>query len=89
MSLAYTLTTYRVIPGKEDEFVAAWTALTVTFSSLDNRPYRGTLIQSTRDRTLFHSFGPWESAEHVAVMRSSPQAAAAFNQRAVRGDVGG
>jgi quinol monooxygenase YgiN len=78
MTQAYTLTTYRVIPGKEDEFVAAWTALTVTFSSLDNRPYRGTLIQSTQDRTLFHSFGPWESAEHVAAMRNSPEAAAAF-----------
>jgi quinol monooxygenase YgiN len=78
MTQAYTLATYRVIPGKEDDFVAAWTALTVTFASLDNRPYRGTLIQSTRDRTLFHSFGPWERAEHIAAMRSSPDATAAF-----------
>ena len=78
MTQAYTLATYRVMPGKEDDFVAAWTALAVTFSSLDNPPYWGTLIQSTRDRTLFHSFGPWESAEHVAAMRNSPEAAAAF-----------
>ena len=79
MSLAYTLTTYRVIPGKEDEFVAAWDGLATTFRSFPNPPYWGTLIQSTRDRTLFHSFGPWESAEHVAAMRNSPEAAAAFN----------
>lgn len=78
MSQAYTLATYRVIPGKEDDFIRTWHDLAATFSGLPHPPLWGALIRSTRDPTLFHSFGPWDHADHVASMRKSPEAQAAF-----------
>jgi heme-degrading monooxygenase HmoA len=78
MTKAYTLATYHVTPGKEEEFIKAWHDLAKTFSALPASPYWGTLIRSITDRSLFHSFGPWESAEDVAAMRSQPVTAAAF-----------
>jgi hypothetical protein len=78
MAKAYTLATYKVFPSKEAEFIAAWNDLAATFSSLPRPPYWGTLIRSTTDPTLFHSFGPWESASDVAAMRADAKAAAAF-----------
>ena len=78
MSQHYTLATYRVIPGKEQDFIRTWNDLAVTFAALPHPPHWGALIRSTRDPTLFHSFGPWDSAEHIAAMRKSPEATAAF-----------
>lgn len=78
MTRAYTLATYKVVPGKEAEFIKVWKDLATTFSSLPNPPYWGTLIRSTVDPSLFHSFGPWENANDVAAMRNNASAAAAF-----------
>ena len=78
MTKAYTLATYKVVAGKEDEFIKRWNDLAATFSSLPNPPYWGTLIRSTTERTLFHSFGPWEDASHVQAMRNNPEAGRAF-----------
>jgi quinol monooxygenase YgiN len=78
MSQPYTLDTYRVIPGKEDEFIKAWDGLAITFSALPDPPRWGALIRSARDPTLFHSFGPWESAENIAAMRTDPKANASI-----------
>jgi len=50
------------------------------FSSLPEPPLWGTLIRHRSDRTLFYSFGPWRSAEHVAAMRGNPQAGEAFRK---------
>lgn len=75
---AYTLATYRVKAGKEDEFKECWHRLAQTFSSLPDAPYWGTLIRSRSEPRLFHSFGPWEKAEHVAAMRANEKARAAF-----------
>lgn len=75
---AYTLAMYQVKAGREDEFVAAWNELASTFSSLPEPPLWGTLIRHRADRTLFYSFGPWRSPEHVRAMRESPAAGAAF-----------
>jgi hypothetical protein len=36
MTKAYTLATYKVIPGKEAEFISVWNGLARTFSSLPN-----------------------------------------------------
>ena len=78
MTKAYTLATYRVLPGQEEAFITAWNDLAATLSSLPNPPYWGTLIRSTTDRTLFHSFGPWADAHDVAAMRNNSGAGAAF-----------
>jgi quinol monooxygenase YgiN len=78
MSQPYTLATYRVIPSEGDEFIKAWDGLAITFSALAHPPHWGALIRSTIDPTLFHSFGPWESAQHIAAMRNSPEATASF-----------
>ena len=79
MAPAYTLATYKVIPGKEDEFISAWNGLAKAFSSLPSPPYWGTLIRSKTDRSVFHSFGPWEKADDVRAMRASSVAAEAFD----------
>jgi hypothetical protein len=78
MSQPWTLATYRVVPGREVDFIKTWHDLAVTFSSLPHPPLWGVLIRSTRDPTLFHSCGPWDHTDHIASMRKSPEAAAAF-----------
>lgn len=75
---AYTLAMYRVRPGREEEFITIWNELAETFVSLPNPPIAGTLIRSLADRSLFYSFGPWNSAEDVAAMRSNPEAGEMF-----------
>ena len=80
MAKAYTLATYHVSPGREDEFVRRWNELAATFSSLPDPPYWGALIRSLAEPTLFCSFGPWEEARHVEAMRASPDAGEAFRQ---------
>jgi heme-degrading monooxygenase HmoA len=77
---AYTLAMYRVKEGHEGAFVDAWNELAETFSSLVCPPIWGTLIRHRTDRTLFYSFGPWRSAEHVRAMRETPSACAAFEK---------
>jgi hypothetical protein len=78
MTRPYTLATYRVMPGREEAFIAAWADLAAVFAALPSPPYWGTLIRSASDPSLFHSFGPWERAEDVRAMRAHPQAGAAF-----------
>ncbi len=78
MKKAYTLATYKVVPGREKAFIDAWNDLVVAISSLPNPPYWGTLIRSISDPTLFHSFGPWEDPHDVLAMRDDPGAGAAF-----------
>ncbi len=77
---AYTLAMYRVKAGREDAFVSAWNGLAGTFSSLPNPPLWGTLIRHRTNRTLFYSFGPWQSAEDVAAMRRNAAAGEAFGR---------
>jgi len=66
----YTLGMWRVKPGKEAEFIEAWTALSGVFSKLPLPPGgKGTLVQSLTDPLLFYSFGEWPSLEAVQAMR--------------------
>jgi hypothetical protein len=74
----YTHAEWRVTPGREEEFVAAWRALGEAFAALPQRPLWGTLLRSEREPSLFYSFGPWASAEDVAAMRADPRAQAAL-----------
>ena len=75
---AFTLAMCRVKTGQEDFFIRAWSELSSTFLSLPNPPLWGTLIRHVSDRTLFYSFGPWQSLEHIRLMRESPIAGTAL-----------
>jgi hypothetical protein len=77
--VVYTLGVWKVKPGQEVEFVAAWKELGGIFSELDRPPGTGTLIQSISDPALFYSFGPWSRLEDVQEMRGDPRA-----QRAIQ-----
>jgi quinol monooxygenase YgiN len=77
---SYTHAEWRVTPGREEEFVAAWRALGEAFSALERPPIWGTLLQSETEPTVFYSFGPWVSSEDVAAMRADPIAQAAMKR---------
>jgi quinol monooxygenase YgiN len=74
----YTHAEWRVRPGEEAAFIAAWESLAAIFSQLPHPPQWGTLLRSTVDPSLFYSFGPWRSAADVATMRANPAVQAAF-----------
>jgi quinol monooxygenase YgiN len=80
MANSYTLATYRVRPGQQEEFIEAWHKLAKTFSDLNDPPQWGTLIRHATDRTLFHGFGPWRDDEHIDAMRTNPAAMAAYQR---------
>jgi len=69
----YTLGVWKVKPGQEESFIAAWKAMGAFFYSLPNPPGPGTLIQSLQEPTQFYSFGPWRSLEDIQAMRAHPQ----------------
>jgi hypothetical protein len=76
----YTHAEWRVIPGRESEFVRAWRQLARAFASLAARPLWGTLLQSTENPSLFYSFGPWASEADVLAMRADPEALEAIGR---------
>lgn len=71
MSQLYTSGRWTVVPGREEEFVAAWgelaewTALEIPGSSWAR------LLQHSEKPNVFLSFGPWESGEAIAAWRES------------------
>ncbi len=70
----YTLGVWKVKPGQQAEFIAAWKELGEYFKSLPNPPGgTGILVQSLDDPALFYSFGPWRSLEDIQAMRSDPR----------------
>lgn len=74
----YTLAEWRVRPGQEAAFVAAWEGLARVFAALPAAPLWGTLLRSETEPQLFYSFGPWQRPEHIAAMRADPAAQAAM-----------
>lgn len=71
----YTLGVWRVKPGQEAAFIAAWKELGAIFKNLPDPPGgRAALIQSLTDPALFYSFGPWQSLEAIQAMRANPKA---------------
>ncbi len=73
-STPYTLAKWKVRPGMESAFIAAWEQLGGAFSRLAAPPLWGTLLQGDTDPSLFYSFGPWQRLEDIAVMRSDTNA---------------
>jgi hypothetical protein len=73
----YTLGMWRVKPGQQADFIAAWQALGDIFRQLPQPPAgKGTLVQSVSDPLLFYSFGPWLSLADIEAMRQHAQAQA-------------
>jgi hypothetical protein len=83
-SNAYTHAEWLVLPGREEEFIAAWKDLGQAFAALERPPLWGSLLRSNTEPRLFYSFGPWRSAEDVAAMRAhAPTQAALHRVRAL------
>ena len=74
----YTHAQWRVRPGAEAAFLAAWEALAAEFTRLLAPPLWGTLVRSMSDPGLFVSFGPWRRLEDTVAMRAAPAVQAAF-----------
>ena len=70
----YTHGLWRVQPGHEEAFIAAWEALADVFASSTEGPFWGTLLRSTADTSVFYSFGPWRSQQDILLMRADPVA---------------
>jgi heme-degrading monooxygenase HmoA len=67
----YTAGSWLVSPGREDEFVAAWTEFTAW--SLDHAPGAESfvLIRHAADPLRFLSFGAWTDVDSVVGWRGS------------------
>lgn len=71
----YTHGAWHVLENRQEEFIKAWQELGDIFASLPNPPAgKGILIQSISDSSLFYSFGPWSSMDHIEAMRNNRQA---------------
>jgi heme-degrading monooxygenase HmoA len=67
----YTSGTWTVIPGREEDFVAAWTEMARwTLESVPGAKW-AKLLQHQEKRNVFVSVGPWESAEAIEAWRAS------------------
>ena len=75
---AYMVALWRVIPGQEEAFRAAWLELAGVFVGHEHPALFGVLLQHQTDRSLFYSFGPWNSMADVEAMRRCPEAQDAF-----------
>lgn len=75
---AYTLARWYVREGREGDFLDAWRGeLGAYFLSLPGCRW-GTLLQSVEDPRRFYSFGPWDSLDDIARMRSNPRTREVF-----------
>jgi hypothetical protein len=73
----YTLDMWRVKPGQQADFIAAWQALGNIFQHLPQPPAgKGTLIQSVSDPALFYSIGSWVTLADIEAMRNDAEARA-------------
>jgi hypothetical protein len=76
----YTLALWKAKPGREQELIEAWNALSEVFLALPRPPVWGTLLQSIEDSTLFYSYGPWDALESIEAMRADAEASAAIGR---------
>lgn len=72
MSQPYTSGRWTVVPGQEEQFVAAWRELGEWTSAEIPGARWATLLQHQEKPNLFLSFGPWENADAIASWRGSP-----------------
>jgi antibiotic biosynthesis monooxygenase (ABM) superfamily enzyme len=68
------MTTWRVRPGSEAEFLHTTRRLADVLQRLPRRPGELTLVQSTEDEAVFHSIGWFESQDDLEAMRQNVDA---------------
>jgi heme-degrading monooxygenase HmoA len=71
MDELYTCGTWTVVPGQEDEFIAAWDDLAQWTKQNVAGARWATLVQDADQPSRFLTFGPWESAEAIEAWRAS------------------
>jgi heme-degrading monooxygenase HmoA len=67
----YTSGSWRVKPGREDEFVRAWQEFAQWSASEFPGAVWATLIRDADDPSHFLSIGPWESTQAIEEWRAS------------------
>jgi hypothetical protein len=77
---AWTLVVWRVVQGREQDFVQAWTTLRDIVVSLDQPPIWYLLLQNQYDSGTYYSVGPWNGFEAVKRMRRDPRVQDAFQK---------
>jgi heme-degrading monooxygenase HmoA len=65
----YSLTTWIVRPGNEDEFVRRWTEF-AEWSAAEGLAASAKLLRDVDDPSRFISFGPWETLEAIRRWRT-------------------
>jgi quinol monooxygenase YgiN len=70
MTEVWTLARWTAVPGKEDDFVAAWRAFAEQ-TRVDFPTAWGTLLRDQEHPNVFFSFGPWSDLETVGRWRGS------------------
>jgi heme-degrading monooxygenase HmoA len=72
MSNVYTTATWTPYPGKEEDFVSAWSEFASWASSMPGAG-RLSLARDIREPERFISFGGWDSLEQVRGWKGSPE----------------
>jgi quinol monooxygenase YgiN len=71
MGTLFTAGSWRVKPGREDDFVAAWREFAAWTAAEMAGATWATLIRDQDEPSHFVSFGPWESAGEIEAWRAS------------------
>jgi hypothetical protein len=69
----YTSADWLIHDGRQDEFVAAWTAFVDWSLEQGSGALGGMLLQDASDPRRFISVGPWRSAEEAQAFFTDPQ----------------
>jgi antibiotic biosynthesis monooxygenase (ABM) superfamily enzyme len=68
------MTTWRVRPGSEADFLETARSLADVLLRLPHRPGELTLVQSIEDESAFHSIGWFDSQDELEAMRQNVDA---------------
>lgn len=69
----FTVGTWDCVPGREDDFAAAWEQF-ADWTTREVAPGAWAKLLRSRDRpTRFHSFGPWPDLDAIGAWRATPQ----------------
>lgn len=76
--MPYTSGTWKVKPGKEQEFIDRWGELAAWSVEEADGGLWAVLTQDEDDPQMFVSFGPWETREDIDAWRQTPEFTEAF-----------